>query len=118
MGVERTHDVPDDAGRFTIGAIPVVAAFFHGIQDTTMNGLQAIAHVGQSAADDDAHRVIHVAAAHFIDQANRRTVRAGHDDLRSCRRRCASGVRLLGIGINDAWIVVVRIAHSFILFSG
>ena len=32
-----------------------------------MDGLQAVAHVGQRAAHDHAHRVIEIAALHFVE---------------------------------------------------
>ena len=31
-----------------------------------MDGLEAVAHVGQRAADDDGHRVVEVARAHLL----------------------------------------------------
>ena len=31
-----------------------------------MNGLQAVAHVGQGAPDDDAHRVVEIRLPHLV----------------------------------------------------
>ena len=45
-----------------IGAVtPVV----HAVDHAAVHGLQAIAHIGERATDDDAHRVVEVAALHL-----------------------------------------------------
>src|SRR5690606_138111 len=61
-----TDDVADDTGRFLVGTIPIVVEFVHGKQDTAMHRLQTISHVGKSTANDHAHGVIEVAAAHLL----------------------------------------------------
>ena len=40
----------------------------HCIQNSAVHGLEAVAHVGQRTADDDAHRVFDIARRHFADQ--------------------------------------------------
>ena len=35
-------------------------------EDTPLNWLESVAHVGQGARDDDAHRVVHEGRAHFL----------------------------------------------------
>src|SRR5687767_5097588 len=37
-----------------------------------MDGLQAVAHVGQRPADDDAHRIVEVAGLHLLDDGDGR----------------------------------------------
>ena len=46
----------------------------HGIEDAPVHGLQPIAHVGQRAGNDDAHRVVQVRAAHLLFYAYRSDV--------------------------------------------
>ncbi len=59
-------DIADHARGFLVGLVPVVAQFAHGVQHAPVHGLQAVADVGQSAADDHAHRVIQVGFAHLV----------------------------------------------------
>ena len=64
--VVLADDVADDARGFLVGLVPVVAELAHGVQDAAVHGLQAVADVGQRAADDDAHRVVEVRLAHLV----------------------------------------------------
>ena len=64
------HHVADDLGALAIGAPGHEAAFLTGEQDPTVNRLQTVAHIGQRAADDHAHRVIEIARLHLIDDVD------------------------------------------------
>ena len=66
-----TDDVADDARRLLVGPVPVVAELAHGVQHAPMHGLQTIAHVGQRAPDDDAHRVVEIRLAHLVFEIDR-----------------------------------------------
>ena len=59
-------DVAHHARGFLVGLVPVVAQLAHGVEHAPMHGLQAVAHIGQSAADDDAHGVIQIGFAHLV----------------------------------------------------
>ncbi len=59
--VVLAHDVADDAGGLLVRAARAVALLPHPVQDAAVHGLQAVAHVGQGAPDDDGHRVVEVA---------------------------------------------------------
>ena len=57
------HDVADDARRTSCsGLLARAAQLVHREEDAPVHGLEAVAHVGQRAADDDAHRVVEVRA--------------------------------------------------------
>ena len=71
MRVIFADDVADDARRFAVGLVPVVAALVHRVEDAPMHRLQAVAHVGKRAADDHAHRVIDVGPAHLVGDGDR-----------------------------------------------
>ena len=43
----------------------------HREEDAAVHGLEAVAHVGDGAPDDDAHRVIEVGRAHLVLDADR-----------------------------------------------
>jgi hypothetical protein len=58
--VVLTDDVADDAGRLLVGLVPVVAQLVHREQHAAVHRLQTVAHVGQRAADDDAHGVVEI----------------------------------------------------------
>jgi len=46
MWVIRTHDIAHHAGRFREVAIRPIATVVHGVKDTTMHGLKAVANIG------------------------------------------------------------------------
>ena len=69
-----THDVADDAARLAVRPPGDIARFLAGVEDSAMDRLQAVAHVGQRAAHDHAHRVIEVARLHLLDDRDRRDV--------------------------------------------
>jgi len=64
----------DDACRLLIGLVGPQAQVVHGVENAAMHRLQPIAHVGQRARNDDAHRVIEIRRLHLcvnIDLLNR-----------------------------------------------
>ena len=61
------HRVADGARRFVVGPVRREIEFVHRIEDAPMHRLQAVANVGQGAAHDHAHRVIEIAALHFVE---------------------------------------------------
>ena len=83
-----THDVADDAARLAVGAAGDIAGFLAGVEDAAVDRLQAVADVGQRAADDDRHRVIEVAGLHLLDDGDGGNVAVGFVD----RRRGGQGV--------------------------
>ena len=65
----------DDAGALAEGLIGRHAQLRHGVEDAPVDGLEAVAHVRQRAADNDRHGILHVAGFHFMHQLR------GHDRL-------------------------------------
>ena len=63
--VELPHHVADDARALRERAVGAVAAVVHRVDHAAVHRLEAVAHVGQRAPDDDAHRVVEVAALHL-----------------------------------------------------
>jgi hypothetical protein len=73
-----THDLADDARRLAEGPVEVVAALLHRIEDAAMDGLQAVANVGQRTRHDHAHGVFEVGAFHLLlDRHGRDVERLG-----------------------------------------
>ena len=66
VGVVLTDHVADDAGRFLVRLVPVVAHVVHGEEAAPVHRLQPVAHVGERPADDDAHGVVHVGPLHLV----------------------------------------------------
>jgi hypothetical protein len=60
------HHLADDLGALAIRAIGREAHGAHAEEHAAVRGLQPVAHVGQRAPDDYAHRVIHVRALHLV----------------------------------------------------
>ena len=90
--VELPHHVADDAGALVEALVGTVAAVVHAVDHAAMNGLQPVAHLGQRAPDDDAHRVVEVRPLHLELQVDLLDlVVAGVDDRvlegRFCRGR-------------------------------
>ena len=57
--------VAADFGAFAVAAIGSEAEIVHGHEDAALHGLEAVAHVGEGARDDDAHGVVEIRLAHF-----------------------------------------------------
>ena len=64
------HHVAGDARGFVVGPVGREILLAHREQDAPVDRLQAVAHVGQRAADDHAHRVIEIAAPHLVGDRN------------------------------------------------
>ena len=61
----------DDRGALLIAGAGGHPLLLHRVQDPAVNRLQAVANIRQRAADDDAHRVVHVARAHLVLELQR-----------------------------------------------
>ena len=76
------HDVADDVRRLLVRPVRLHAGLVHAPQHAPVHRLEPVAHVGQRAADDHAHRVVEVARAHLLLELARldapRPERLGH----------------------------------------
>ena len=61
-----TDDVADDARGLDVLRVPAATDLVHREQAPAVDGLQAVADVGQRAADDDAHRIVDVVTRHLV----------------------------------------------------
>ena len=66
MWVIVLHHLPDSAGALTGGLVIGIPVFVHGVEHTTMDGLEAITYIRESTRDDDRHRVVYVGSLHLI----------------------------------------------------
>src|ERR1700691_2687184 len=60
------HYVSDDAGALAGGAVGLKAHLLHRVENSAVDGLESVANVGQSAADDDRHGIVEIRLAHLI----------------------------------------------------
>src|SRR5271165_4855653 len=60
------HYVADDAGALARGFVGLKAHLLHGVENAAVDGLESVADVGESASDDDRHRVIEIRLAHLV----------------------------------------------------
>ncbi len=60
------HHVADDAGALARGTIGLEAHLLHGVENAAVNGLESVADIGQSAADDDRHGIVEIRLAHLV----------------------------------------------------
>ena len=61
---------PTMRARLLVRPVPVVVQLVHRVQHAPMHRLEAVAHVGQGAADDHAHRVVEIRAPHLLFEAD------------------------------------------------
>ena len=66
VGVILTDDVTHDAGGLLVGGTVGVTQLSHGEQYASVYRFEAIAHVGQSPADNDAHRIVDIGRTHLL----------------------------------------------------
>ena len=60
-----TQHIAYHTGGFFVRFIVFQTHFVHGIQHAAVHGFKAVAHIGQGAPDDYAHRVVNVIRPHF-----------------------------------------------------
>ena len=65
MGMVFTEHFTDGISALTVRLGGGDTVFIHIIEDTAMNGLQAVANVGQRTRNDNAHRIIEERLAHL-----------------------------------------------------
>ena len=70
-----THHFADDLRALAVGAIRCEAHVAHADKNPAMDGLQTVAHIGQRAADDDAHRVVDIRPPHLVFDIHRNEIR-------------------------------------------
>ena len=61
-----TQDFAGDLGALARGPVGVQPHLVHAEQDAAMHRLQAVADIGQRAADDHAHGVIEIRPLHLV----------------------------------------------------
>ena len=61
-----TNNIANCTRRLAVRAIGRNAAVVHCIQNAAVNRLQAVAHIGQRAGDDNTHRVFEERRAHLV----------------------------------------------------
>ena len=64
--VVLAHHLADDRGALAVAGRRGQPHLVHRVQDPAVYGLEAVADVGQGAADDDAHRVVEVAGPQLV----------------------------------------------------
>ena len=69
--MEFAEDFADDLRALAVGLRRGEAQLVHAEENAAVDGLQAVAHVGQGAPDDYAHGVIEVRLLHFRFDINR-----------------------------------------------
>ena len=65
MRVVFTHHFTNRAGGFAEFLFSRVPALKHAVEHPSVNGLEAIAGIGESSPDDDGHGVVDVRIFHF-----------------------------------------------------
>ena len=66
MGMVTTQHITNGGNALTVGLIIGEAVLVHGVENAAVDGLQAIADIGQGATHDDGHRVLDVGGLHLL----------------------------------------------------
>ena len=70
--VELTEHITHDTSRLTVRLIRVEVQFVaHIVKNTTMNGFEAVAYIGQGTRNDYRHRIVDVGRFHFLLDVDR-----------------------------------------------
>ncbi len=101
--MEVAHRVAHDFGRLHVLLVPVEPKALHRVEDAPVHRLQAVAHVGQRARDDDAHRVLEVRALHLLGDGNGADV----------ARLFAAGRLVVGVVGHDFVLSADSATHAF-----
>ena len=65
------HRVRDGSGGLDVAALRAIAVVVHRVDDAAVDGFHAVANLGESTSNDDAHGVIDVARLHFFLDVDR-----------------------------------------------
>ena len=66
VGVIIAEHLTDYLGALHMLAVVQQSHVVHGVQNAAMHRLQAVAHIGQRAPDDDRHRVVEIRTPHLL----------------------------------------------------
>jgi hypothetical protein len=66
VGVVVFQHFADDAGALIEGAVVEEAFSEHRVEDAALDGLEAVAGIGEGTGDDDRHRVVDVGGLHDV----------------------------------------------------
>ena len=81
-GWNLPEHLADDARALDVRAVPEVVHQVLRVEDPAVDRLEAVAHVGQRARDDDAHGVVHERRLHLLLDRDR--------DAVACERWCGA----------------------------
>ena len=122
VGMVVTHDVADDLGGLGVLLVELEAHLLHAVEDAAVDGLEAVAYVGQGAADDDRHGVVEVRPAHLFLNIDRvEECGAGTLDAGGGRRAASPGRRgIVGVCVlRGRGVRVVRkefVSHGLCIY--
>ena len=92
-----THRLGDRTGRLRVAAVRSETGVEHRVQHAAVHRLEAVADLRQRATDDDAHRVVDVAALHLLLDVDRLdAVRRLVTGQRGISHICLAWVKRLG----------------------
>ena len=70
MRVVLTNHITNNSSRFFVRFIIVIAKHIHGVQDPSMNRLQAIPNIRKRPSNNNTHRVLQIGVTHLIFYCN------------------------------------------------
>ena len=93
MRVVLAEHITDDRRRFLVRAAGYQAQLVHGVKNPAVHRLEAVAHVGERARHDDAHRVVDERLLHLLFDEARQNPFARIGAVMSIRTEGKAGPR-------------------------
>ena len=69
--VPLAQNLTDQARALLMRGVGTHGKVLHGVEDSTLDGLESVAYVGQRARHNYAHRVVEIRTAHFVNDLRR-----------------------------------------------
>ena len=113
VGVILAHHVADDAGAFARGFVGLKSHLLHGVENAAVDGLESVADVGESAADDDGHGVVEIRLAHLVFNVHRLNVQSAGTFATGRRGQGEFGILIVWheLGLRS-WVLGLRLSSS------
>ncbi len=108
------HHLADDAGALHARPVRLEPELGHRVEDPAVDGLEAVAHVGQRARDDRRHRVVEEARAHLCLELARLDAAGAErfDDVRHGAALYIQELHVLGVLLDEEPARLDLVAHQ------
>ena len=101
------QQLTDHAGALYEPAIVHEAHVMHGVKNTAMHRLEAVANVGQRAADDHRHRVVEIRPPHLLFNVDRLNIERTRTTIAGRRSQGKLGILVVRHKERRCWLLAL-----------